>query len=73
METSGNIHLEVLPKMLTSEQERMLSKMLDHLLAAHEIEIELVSHGKMPVVSSLDSAQSGLSAAIAGIRAALNK
>jgi hypothetical protein len=59
--------------MLTSEQERKLSKMLDHLLAAHEIEVELVSHGKMPMVSSLDSARLGLSAAIGGIRAALNE
>ena len=59
--------------MLTNEQDRALSKMLDHLLAAHEIEIELVSDGNMPMASNVDSARSGLSAAIGGIRAALNK
>jgi hypothetical protein len=73
METSGNIHLEVLIKMLTDEQERVFSKILDHLLAAQEREIELVSHGKMPMVSNLDLARRGLSAAIAGINAVLNK
>jgi hypothetical protein len=59
--------------MLTNEQEQVLLKMLDHLLAANGLEIELVSHGKMPVVSSIVSARLGLSAAIGGIRAALNK